>query len=328
MTPNNVTGQSSLDMIPAGFGKGTVRFRLKLPGIRPTMWKIDVMPRKFKTLLSTIWNSTLVTKLRKRKAIPRYISEEERDGLREAGRFNAQMMDYIRPQVVPGVTTAEIDELVHGYTLDHGHIPACLGYQGYPKTICTSVNEVVCHGIPNDVPLKEGDIVNVDLTTIVDGWYGDSSETYMIGEVLAAARRLVQVTFDAMHVGIQAIKPFGKVYDIGKAISDYAKVHGYGVVREFQGHGIGREFHQEPGVPHFPQKRSKRDVLMPGMCFTIEPMLNIGNWKTELDESDNWTVRTADRKLSAQFEHTILMTEEGPEILTPTQDGPQEGHVF
>lgn len=261
------------------------------------------------------------------KKAPIY-NEEEREGLRAASRFNAQAMDFIRPYVREGITTAEIDRLVHDYTRDHGHIPACLGYEGYPRSVCTSINEVVCHGIPDETVLKPGDIVNVDLTTIVDGWYGDQSEMFLIGDVSDEARRLVQVTFDALYIGIRAIKPFGKVADIGRAISNYARLHKFEVVREYQGHGIGRQFHQEPGIPHFPAGGSERVVIRPGTCFTIEPMLNVGTWETELDRSDGWTVRTRDRKLSAQFEHTILMSEDGPEILTLTKNGPQEGHVF
>jgi len=252
----------------------------------------------------------------------------ERKGLRAASRFNAELMDFIRPQVVAGATTAELDRLVHEYTLDHGHIPACLGYQGFPKSICTSINEVVCHGIPDGTVLKEGDIINVDLTTIVDGWYGDQSETFMIGKVSDQARRLVQVTFDSLYRGIRAIKPNGRVIDIGRAIFDYARSQGFEVVREYQGHGIGRQFHQDPGIPHFPHPNNVSDVIPPGVCFTIEPMLNVGTWETVLDHSDKWTVRTKDRSLSAQFEHTILMTEDGPEILTLTKSGPQEGHIF
>ncbi|MCH8828492.1 MAG: type I methionyl aminopeptidase [Planctomycetes bacterium] len=261
------------------------------------------------------------------KKAPVY-NEEERNGLRVAGRFNAQLMDFIRPHVQAGVTTNEIDRLVHGYTLDHGPIPACLGYKGFPKSVCTSVNEVVCHGIPDDAVLREGEIVNVDLTTIVNGWYGDQSETFTIGEVAAEARRLVQVTFDALYVGIRAIEPFGRVYDIGRAIYEFATERGYGVVREYQGHGLGREFHQKPDIPHMPEPKSGRVILKPGNCFTVEPMLNCGSWRTVQDKQDGWTVRTKDRRLSAQFEHTILMTEDGPEITTLTQHGPQAGHNF
>lgn len=263
-----------------------------------------------------------------KKPIPLYLNEEQRNGLRAAGRFNAQLMDFLREHVQPGISTEQLDQLAYQYTKDHGHTPACKGYHGYPKTICTSVNEVVCHGIPNDVLLKEGDIVNVDATTIVDGWYGDQSETFLLEEVSASARRLVQATFESLFVGIRASRPGGTVMDIGRAIQQYAQKAGYSVVREYQGHGIGRDFHQEPGVPHFPSLTSSRDLLKPGTCFTIEPMLNIGGWKTRLDKKDGWTVRTMDGSLSAQFEHTILMTENGPEILTLTRNGPQEGHQF
>lgn len=261
------------------------------------------------------------------KKIPLY-DAEDRDGLRAAGKFNAQLMDFLRQHIKPGVTTGVVDRIVHDYTVDHGHTPACLGYSGFPKSACTSVNEVICHGIPDETVLKEGDIVNVDVTTIVDGWFGDQSETFLIGEVSPETKRLVQVTFDALYLGIRAIKPFSRVIDIGQAIYTHASSLGFTVVREYQGHGIGREFHQEPGVPHFPHPASYKDVIKPGTCLTIEPMINIGTWRTVLDKSDGWTVRTTDGSLSAQFEHTVLMTEEGPEILTRTEHGPQEGHVF
>ncbi len=262
------------------------------------------------------------------KKIPLYLTQEEREGLRAAGRFNASLMDFLRPHVVEGVSTEKLDRLAYTYTMDHGHTPACLNYKGYPKTICTSVNEVVCHGIPNTRPLKSGDIINVDITSIVEGWYGDQSETFFIGEVSTAAKRLVQTTFDALFVGIHASKPGGTVTEIGRAIQAFAAQAGYSVVREYQGHGIGRDFHQEPGIPHYPQLTSNRDLLRPGTCFTIEPMLNMGTWETKLDKKDKWTVRTKDGALSAQFEHTLLMTETGPEILTLTRGGPQEGHKF
>jgi methionyl aminopeptidase len=237
-------------------------------------------------------------------------------------------MDFLRPHVAEGMSTEKLDRLAYVYTMDHGHTPACLNYKGYPKTICTSVNEVVCHGIPNTRPLKSGDIVNVDITTIVNGWYGDQSETFLVGDVSDAARRLVQTTFDALFVGIHAARPGGTVTEIGRAIQAFAAQAGYSVVREYQGHGIGRDFHQEPGIPHYPQLTSNRDLLRPGTCFTIEPMLNMGTWETRLDKKDKWTVRTKDGALSAQFEHTLLMTDAGPEILTLTQHGPQEGHRF
>jgi methionyl aminopeptidase len=261
------------------------------------------------------------------RKIPLY-QEHERDALRAAGRFNAQLMDFLREHVQDGVTTGQLDDLAHQYTLDHGHTPACLGYKGYPRSICTSINEVVCHGIPDERVLRNGDIVNIDLTTIVDGWFGDQSEMFLIGEVSSKSRHLVQVTFDALYIGIASIKPFGGVIDIGRAIYDYARALQTDVVREYQGHGIGREFHQDPGIPHYPHPGIERETIKPGMCFTIEPMLNLGSWETAPVEADGWTVRTKDGSLSAQFEHTILMTEEGPEILTGTEAGPQPGHQF
>ena len=278
------------------------------------------------------WDLNIIRSLsRKTKfsgKIPIY-NEEEREGLRAAGRFNAQAMDFIRPHVKEGITTLELDRLVYEYTLDHGHTPACLGYKNYPNTICTSVNEVVCHGIPNRMPLRDGDIVNVDLTSIVDGWHGDSSETFLIGRVSDEARKLVQAAFDSMHVGINAIHPYGKLTDIGRSIERFARLQGFSVVQEYQGHGLGREFHQEPGVPHYvPKTGASTVVLEPGMCFTVEPMINAGTWRTMLDNRDRWTVRTMDLSLSAQFEHTILVTESGPEVLTYTKNGPLPGHKF
>lgn len=265
---------------------------------------------------------------RKRSKLPLYNSEEERDGLRAAGRFNAELMDVLRPHVRAGVTTSELDRLADAYTREQGHTPACLGYNGFPRSICTSINNVICHGIPDDRELQEGDIVNVDCTTIVNGWYGDSSETFLIGTVSDDARRIVQGAFDALWLGIRAIEPYSSVLEIGLAISRFGRAQGFGVVENFQGHGIGRMFHQEPGIPHVPIRKSRRDILAPGVCFTIEPMLNLGGPETTGPLADGWTVLTKDNSLSAQFEHQILMTELGPEILTLTEHGPQEGHRF
>lgn len=263
------------------------------------------------------------------RKIPLYMKEAEQQGLRTASQFNAQLMDFIRPHVVVGVSTAKLDTLIHDFTRDHGHIPACLGYKGYPKSSCISINEVVCHGIPSpSLILRDGDIANVDITTIVDGWYGDQSETFLIGNVSEDARKLTQVTFDSLWAGINALHPGCTVNDIGQAIVDYVRPKKYGVVQEYQGHGIGREFHQSPGIPHYPCLETRKVKIAPGTCFTIEPMLNLGKPNTIKDRTDGWTVRTLDNSLSAQFEHTILMTETGPEPLTLTKDGPQEGHVF
>ena len=256
------------------------------------------------------------------------LAKPEREAMRLAGQFNAQLMDYIRDFIRPGIPTGEIDRLVHEYTLSHGHRPATFGYQGFPRSCCTSINDVICHGIPGDYVLREGDIVNLDLTSIVDGWHGDSSETFMIGEVSAEARAVTQCAFDCLHAAIDALHPGGRVSDIGDAIVREASRRGFSVVREFVGHGVGRQFHQEPTVPHFPNRQSRHERLLPGTCFTIEPMINIGARYAVTDRADGWTVRTRDGSLSAQFEHTVLMTEDGPEILTPTKKGPQRGHVF
>jgi methionyl aminopeptidase len=256
------------------------------------------------------------------------LGHEAREKMRSAGRFNARLMDEIRGFVRAGVTTLEIDDLVHRFTLEHGHTPATLGYLGYPKSCCTSVNEVICHGIPDGTVLNNGDIVNVDITSIVDGWHGDQSETFLIGEMSDEARAVTQAAFDCMFLAIDALKPGCHVSDIGDAIVAEAHRRGFSVVREYVGHGLGPVFHQPPNIPHFPDRKSRQQRLLPGMCFTIEPMINAGTRFTRLDKNDGWTVRTRDSRLSAQFEHSILMTEEGPEILTLTEHGPRRGHKF
>lgn len=264
------------------------------------------------------------------------LTPEQRHFMRAAGRFNAQLMDEVRQLVQPGVTTFEIDQLVHEYTLDHGHLPACLGYPGdkkpFPNSCCISVNDVICHGIPGPYELKPGDLANIDLTTIVNGWHGDQSETFLIGtpeKIGDEARRLTQCAFDSLHLAIGALTPGCRISVIGKTIVDFvAREYGFGVVEKYVGHGIGMSFHQRPNIPHVPDQRSHKERLHPGMCFTIEPMVNGGTAKSTLDSGDGWTVRTKDGRRSAQFEHTILMTETGPEILTTTQNGPQPGHRF
>jgi len=262
------------------------------------------------------------------KKDPLILDEPERNAMRKACRVNAELMDYIRNEVKAGITTREIDSLIHKWTTSRGHIPATLGYRGFPASLCTSPNQIVCHGIPGDYKLRDGDIINLDLTTIVEGWHGDQSETLFVGAVSDEAIALTQCSFDSMWAAIDAIKPFSKVIEIGRAISAVAKEFGYSVVKEYQGHGIGRVFHQKPHIPHFPDAYHGQQILAPGMCFTIEPMINAGTWKTVLDRADHWTVYTADGKLSAQFEHTILMTETGPEVMTTTKFGPQRGHKF
>jgi len=260
------------------------------------------------------------------------LAKPEREAMRRAGRFNAELLDYLRDFIKPGLTTDEIDQLVFEYTTSHGHRPAPLNYPGehgiYPKSCCTSVNDVICHGIPSSYVLQSGDIVNVDVTSIVDGWHGDSSETFLVGEVSDEARAVVQCAFDCLYIAIDAITPNCPVSRIGDAIRAEAERRGFSVVREFVGHGVGRQFHQEPTIPHFPNRQSRKDRLEVGSCFTIEPMINAGKRHGVTDKRDGWTVRTRDGSLSAQFEHTILMNEDGPEILTTSQRGPQRGHKF
>lgn len=265
---------------------------------------------------------------RKPKTNRLHLTEQERQGMRKAGAFNAELFDFLRPHVRAGVTTGEIDRLVYEYTVKHGHIPAPLGYQQFPKSCCTSVNHVICHGIPGSYVLRDGDLVNVDCTTIVDGWHGDSSETFLIGRASELARKVVQCSFDALWNAIDAIGPGSPVSAIGDAVVAEAKKYNFSVVREFVGHGLGKKFHQDPSIPHYPTRAARTTKLEPGLCFTIEPMINTGQRYTVVDKTDNWTVRTRDGGLSAQFEHTILMTENGPEILTSTEHGPRQGHRF
>lgn len=256
------------------------------------------------------------------------LNQADREKMRRAGQANAALMDFIRPHIVAGTTTEQIDQLVVKWTQDHGHRAATLGYQGFPKSCCTSLNEVICHGIPDETELTEGDIVNVDITTIVDGWYGDQSETFLIGPVSDDKLAVTQCAFDCLWAAIRALTPGCPVSTIGEAVLEIAEPRGFSIVREYIGHGLGRSFHQDPSIPHFPNRQSKSDRLLPGMTFTIEPMINVGSRFTVLDRTDGWTVRTKDGQPSAQFEHTILMTEDGPEVLTGTEHGPQEGHQF
>ena len=268
-------------------------------------------------------------KSEKERPIPLYNHPADREGLVAAGAFNASVHEMLRPHVQPGVSTLALDKLATEYIRDHGHTPACIGYMGYKHALCTSINDVVCHGIPADgVILQEGDIVNVDCTSLVNGYHGDSSEMHMVGAVDDAVKELVQLTHDALWIGINAAGPGDSVIEIGIAISKFAKQHSLGVVENYQGHGVGRKIHQGPDVPHFRHPKSRRQKLAPGTCYTVEPMLNLGSKETLPAESDGWTVRTRDQTLSAQWEHTILMTEEGPQVLTLTETGPQEGHQF
>jgi methionyl aminopeptidase len=245
--------------------------------------------------------------------------EEAFAGMRRAGRLAAATLDYVTPFVLPGVATGELDRLCHQYILDHGAVPAPLGYRGFPRSICTSVNHVVCHGIPGDKRLTEGDIVNIDVTVILDGWHGDTSRMFYAGEVGIKARRLVEVTYEAMMRGIAISRPGATLGDIGHAIQSFAEGHRFSVVRDFCGHGLGRVFHDAPSVLHF-GKPGVGMKLRPGMFFTIEPMINAGRYEVKV-LSDGWTAVTKDRSLSAQFEHSIGVTAEGCEIFTLSPAG-------
>lgn len=241
---------------------------------------------------------------------------EQIAGIRKAGEINTMVLDYISPYVVEGANTEELNRMVHEYTLKLGGTPAPLNYEGYPKSVCISLNEVVCHGIPsNDIILKSGDIVNVDATTIYDGYYGDASRMFCIGEVSEEKRKLVEVAKECLERGLAAVKPYGFLGDVGYAINTYAQENGCTIVREIGGHGVGIDFHEEPWVSHI-GKPNTDYLLVPGMTFTIEPMVNMGKADVWTDEKDGWTVRTKDGKPSAQWEYTILVTETGTEILS------------
>ncbi len=259
-------------------------------------------------------------------------TEAEIQGMRTAGRLASEVLDMLEPHIRPGITTLEIDRLAHDYiTQVQQAIPATLGYQPpgyppYPASLCTSLNDVVCHGIPDDRPLKNGDILNVDVTVIKDGWHGDNSRMYFIGEASIAARRLCAVTFEAMWKGIVKIRPGARLGDIGHAIQTFAEHAGFSVVREFCGHGVGDRFHEDPQVLHYGRPGTLQE-LKPGMIFTVEPMINLGKRDIKEDRKgnrpyDGWTIVTRDRSLSAQWEHTVLVTETGYEVLTVSAGSP------
>jgi methionyl aminopeptidase len=241
------------------------------------------------------------------------------EGMRRAGRLTAEGLDLLAEHVKPGVTTEFLDKLAFEFAMDHGAYPATLFYRGYTKSICTSINHVVCHGIPNDKPLRDGDIMNIDYTLIIDGWHGDSSRMYYVGEVPRRAQRLCEITYEAMLRGIAAIRPGGSTNDIGGAIQSYAEGERCSVVRDFCGHGLGRVFHDAPTILHYVEP--SYDVpLRPGMLFTVEPMINLGRPHVKV-LSDGWTAVTRDRSLSAQFEHTVGVTETGVEVFTRSPKG-------
>lgn len=243
---------------------------------------------------------------------------EQIEGIRKSGLVNTGCLDEVARQIHVGMTTQEIDDICMAYCKEHNATPACLGYEGYPKSVCTSINEVVCHGIPKETDvLQEGDIVNVDMTTIVDGYYADASRMFIIGKTTSEKERLVRVAKECLEIGMEAAKPYSFVGDIGHAIQKHAEKHGYSIVRDLCGHGVGLDFHEEPDVVHYGH-RGTGMLLVPGMVFTIEPMVNMGTWKVFIDADDpyGWEVITGDEKPSAQWEHTFVMTEHGVEILT------------
>lgn len=241
-------------------------------------------------------------------------TEEQIEGIRQACALSNEILDIVDKRIGPGMTTNEINELVHEYTLKKGAYPACLNYNGFPKSVCTSINNVICHGIPDQTVLKDGDIINVDVTSILDGFYGDTSRMFIIGEGSPEAQKLVKVTLECLYLGIEQVKPFNRTGDIGYTIEQYAKKYGYSAVQEFGGHGVGLKFHEDPWVPHY-GKRESGMVLVPNMVFTIEPMINTGTHRCRI-LSDGWTAVTVDGSLSAQWEHTVRVTESGVEILS------------
>jgi methionyl aminopeptidase len=246
---------------------------------------------------------------------------EDFEKMRIAGKLAGEILDYITPFVEVGVTTNYLNDLCHNKIIENNAIPAPLNYRGFPKSICTSVNHVICHGIPSDKTLKNGDILNIDVTVIVDGWHGDTSRMYFVGnDVSIKAKKLTQITYECMMMGIEKVKPEIHLGEIGFVIQNHAEKHGFSVVRDYCGHGIGKVFHAEPSVLHYGKKNSGI-LLKEGMFFTIEPMINVGTFETLLSKHDGWTVTTRDKSLSAQFEHTIGVTKDGFEIFTASPKG-------
>jgi methionyl aminopeptidase len=256
---------------------------------------------------------------RRRTSSIKIHTPEDFEGMRRAGRLAAECLDMLTPHVKPGVMTDELDRLAREFTLDNGALPACLFYRGYPKTVCISPGHVVCHGIPGPRALRDGEIANIDVTVIVDGWHGDTSRMFLIGDVPVRARRLVDITYDALELGLAAAKPGARLGDIGYAIQTFVEAQRCSVVRDFCGHGLGRVFHDNPNILHF-GRRGEGEVLKPGMFFTIEPMVNLGKSPVKL-LSDGWTAVTRDKSPSAQCEHSVGVTEDGLEIFTLSPAG-------
>jgi len=243
-------------------------------------------------------------------------TKEQIEGIRKAGVLNTMVLDEVEKNIKAGMSTEDINSIVHNFTIQHGGIPAPLNYEGFPKSVCTSINEVVCHGIPSeDEILEDGDIINVDCTTILDGFYADASRMFVIGKTTPQKQKLVDVAKECLQIGVETVKPYCFVGDIGYQIAKHAHKNGFSVVRDLCGHGVGNQFHEEPDIVHY-GKKGKGMLLVPGMVFTIEPMINMGDWRVFIDEEDNWTVVTEDELPSAQWEHTILLKEDGVEILT------------
>lgn len=254
------------------------------------------------------------------QAPPKYVgdntyTEDEIEKIRAAGRIASRAIDAVGAAIRPGVTTEELDRIAHEYVISHGAYPSTLGYRGYPKSCCTSVNEVICHGIPDNTVLREGDLVNVDVTAYLDGYHGDLNRTFRVGEVSEQADLLIERTEQALIRGIKAVAPGREVNVIGRVIETFAKRFGYGVVRDFTGHGVGAAFHTGLIIPHYDSAPMYNDLIVPNMVFTIEPMLTLGTHEWDMWE-DGWTVTTRDKRLTAQFEHTIVVRETGAEILT------------
>lgn len=243
-------------------------------------------------------------------------NKEQIEGIKASAKINTAVLDLVAKNIKAGMSTEEIDKLVYDYTIEQGAIPAPLNFEGFPKSCCTSINDEVCHGIPSkDIILQEGDIVNVDVSTIYNGYYSDASRMFMIGEVHPDLKKLVEVSKECLDLGLKAVKPWGFLGDVSAACQNHAEANGFSVVREFGGHGIGLEFHEEPFVPHVGEEGTDM-LLVPGMVFTIEPMINMGEPDIFIDEADDWTVLTADGYPSSQWEYTVLVTEDGYEVLT------------
>ena len=274
--------------------------------------------KKYKTCHAA-FDDKLVQLKRAGKVIPSHKlikTKEQLEGIRKAGKLNTEILDMVAANIKEGMSTDDINTLVHNYTIEHGGTPAPLGYQGFPKSCCTSVNDVVCHGIPdkNEI-LKNGDIINVDVTTILDGYYADASRMFLIGDVSEEAKKLVEVTKESVDLAVKELKPWCHLGDIGEIVSKHIYAHGYTVLHDIGGHGVGNDFHEDPYVCHI-GKRGTGMVLVPGMVFTIEPMVNAGEEDFFQDEENGWTIYTEDGSLSAQWEYTVAITEDGVEIIT------------